>query len=155
MLDFIFQSTLPYGSDYFHLYLHLLPDYFNPRSLTGATEQMKRQLQKYDISIHAPLRERPLLRARHSLISEFQSTLPYGSDKVHCHIDSLYQYFNPRSLTGATLMTFRILSALLFQSTLPYGSDFAKISAKLYSEDFNPRSLTGATHDVPPLIRKD
>ena len=33
------------------------------------------------------------------------------------------RYFNPRSLTGATLPVLRSQAALKFQSTLPYGSD--------------------------------
>ena len=37
-------------------------------------------------------------------------------------------YFNPRSLTGATaILGVIIAAALLFQSTLPYGSDVAAV----------------------------
>ena len=59
---------------------------FNPRSLAGATlgyvtdEILKR------ISIHAPLRERPVLLKRRLILILFQSTLPCGSDR--CLLDT-------------------------------------------------------------------
>ena len=76
----LFQSTLPYGSDFLiarqpyqcpisiHTPLrerrfhqtpapHLL--YFNPRSLTGATNASREIPHKVQISIHAPSLERP------------------------------------------------------------------------------------------------
>ena len=57
----LFQSTLPYGSDYIKLIF------------TGNSRF-------------------------------FQSTLPYGSDHtVIAAFDSCVNFFNPRSLTGATL----------------------------------------------------
>ena len=77
------------------------------------------------ISIHAPLRERLNLIRFTLIVVLFQSTLPYGSDLSPCEIGRLASDFNPRSLTGATvvLLTFPLL--LLY---------------------FNPRSLTGATY---------
>ena len=79
------------------------------------------------------------------LYVQFQSTLPYGSDvKLMFAIDEyryisihaplrerqksilfclcLY-YFNPRSLTGATVIIAVLGLYAVFQSTLPYGSD--------------------------------
>ena len=98
--------------------------HFNPRSLTGATLLLPVLLRHYEISIHAPLRERlsfqslycqvgPIsihapLRERHQPVSHtvcatiFQSTLPYGSDNRFNEIMYYYMNFNPRSLTGAT-----------------------------------------------------
>ena len=99
------------------------------------------------ISIHAPSRERP--------IQVFMLVL-----KI--------QYFNPRSLTGATWRCMPKRRAVcLFQSTLPHGSDplevikQRKISISIHAPsrerqkavrtspvnifNFNPRSLTGAT----------
>ena len=55
-------------------------NHFNPRSLTGATVSYF-QSQKSE---------------------QFQSTLPYGSDKVETAVPSKPPNFNPRSLTGAT-----------------------------------------------------
>ena len=63
---------------------------------------MKKELEKdTNISIHAPLRER--------LSGTFASCT--------------FAYFNPRSLTGATIIDTKRLAAREFQSTLPYGSD--------------------------------
>ena len=104
----------------------------------------------------------------HDIRHTFQSTLPRGSDAVHTSDNVALCYFNPRSLTRATLT--RSLTAAgfqRFQSTLPYGSDprrgtnrslaFTFQSTLPYGSDkvanctpnavkhFNPRSLAGAT----------
>ena len=117
----VFQSTLPHGSD------PLLPAI----------------LDTMTISIHAPLRERPLTSTDVKVVS---STFPYGSDyeAPACPFDT--DDFNPRSLTGATRsccfdscpLPISIHAPLrerparghktrlsdAFQSTLPHGSDF-------------------------------
>ena len=104
----------------------LLRRYFNPRSLTGATacasgtfnnisvfqstlpygsdgNDDDKKVFGYQISIHAPLRERQRL--------------------THLSYTSL-EDFNPRSLTGATSLAMQDdLVNMQFQSTLPYGSD--------------------------------
>ena len=128
----IFQSTLPYGSD---------------------GQCLGCRLDKANISILAPLRER-LKSGKYSLPNVlFQSTLPYGSDlgsvltagaNVNFNPRSLagatsrtadirrsYPSFNPRSLTGAT-PPFFICSAEYdpFQSTLPHRSDAAAVPAQ-------------------------
>ena len=100
-----FQSTLPYGSDL---------------KLITSTAQEK-------ISIHAPLRERPLIKPIIQPCSVFQSTLPYGSDIANVLKPRRKSYFNPRSLTGATLQQSLLVPCRVkFQSTLPYGSDVLK-----------------------------
>ncbi len=141
----LFQSTLPYGSDKTCTCWR-----FNSR-----------------ISIHAPLRERLMLKALWVLIITFQSTLPYGSDRVCRFAFQRPRYFNPRSLTGATLgytlqhngqidfnprsltgatfITPLFILFILFQSTLPYGSDNYYPVIRIHIRNFNPRSLTGAT----------
>ena len=81
---------------------------------------------------------------------------------------SAYNYFNPRSLAGATCSVtsstgfstkisihapsrerLEVLGvenpALLFQSTLPRGSDASRFMAFTSYLHFNPRSLAGAT----------
>ena len=78
--------------------------------------------------------------------SQFQSTLPCGSDY---HILCLVvhgRYFNPRSLAGATRI-FNSTNSItaLFQSTLPCGSDRSVFAQFAPSCNFNPRSLAGAT----------
>ena len=99
--------------------------YFNPRSLTGATEIPPSDGSYCRISIHAPLRERPRY-----ILSAVQ----------RC------SNFNPRSLTGATFVILAIPAIYSFQSTLPYGSDLVLLAHLIMSLYFNPRSLTGATH---------
>ena len=100
-----FQSTLPLGSDRFtHLsytsleakisihapsrerrqahYPHNADQhYFNPRSLSGATDSGYLVPIFVDISIHAPSRERHFDDGYYSRTTTFQSTLPLGSDQ--------------------------------------------------------------------------
>ena len=100
----------------------------------------------FRISIHAPSRERRYLSA---------CCMHQG-------------YFNPRSLTGATVdIHHRAMRAefqstlphgsdylteafnikgILFQSTLPHGSDHNCCYYLRCNSNFNPRSLTGATN---------
>ena len=119
------------------------------------------------ISIHAPSRERHSIYLAQLGKFEFQSTLPHGSDHKATALGHLCPYFNPRSLTGATVYTLfciwfccyfnpRSLTGATaaqvalpagagFQSTLPHGSDACRIKARRVAWNFNPRSLTGAT----------
>ena len=78
----LFQSTLPCGSDPVSSCFVCTTSYFNPRSLAGATHNFIVGNLKGKISIHAPLRERPLINT---------FGLPVAN-------------FNPRSLAGATLL---------------------------------------------------
>ena len=75
----------------------------------------------------------------------FQSTLPHGSDKPAYRHGSGNRYFDPRSLTGATLRNRQCAGRRKFQSTLPHGSDGRLQSQPCFRSHFNPRSLTGAT----------
>ena len=100
-----FQSTLPYGSDTGIDFKQCSRCNFNPRSLTGATRRAEYIGKKFNISIHAPLRERRAVLER----------------------EIFRLYFNPRSLTGATFNPVSSTHWLKgFQSTLPYGSDWLK-----------------------------
>ena len=134
--------TPVYLNDVLHIY-------FNPRSLTGATRTIAVFFITVNISIHAPLRERhptdstdylfptvfqstlPYGSDANACVPKrctaylFQSTLPYGSDKDNSRILHNGQYFNPRSLTGATAYHTRRMCRRIFQSTLPYGSDIS------------------------------
>ena len=100
--------------------------HFNPRSLTGATEVALLDALYGTISIHAPSRERPYkvflladsIRFQSTLphgsdltslpcttfLIKFQSTLPHGSDLWLILIIAIKINFNPRSLTGATVV---------------------------------------------------
>ena len=121
---------------------------FNPRSLAGATAYGPACAASLHISIHAPLRERPVAHHRRQ--------------QKH--------NFNPRSLTGATPLPISLFVILAFQSTLPHGSDQLHtidgsrsiISIHAPSRErhwrrrsycsnrhFNPRSLAGATKQLP------
>ena len=100
---------------------------FNPRSLAGATCSMSATsyiaalfqstlpcgsdvgidvpiMQRTDISIHAPLRERHSTKSFASSRSSFQSTLPCGSDAFSGLSRWQRYHFNPRSLAGATFL---------------------------------------------------
>ena len=77
----LFQSTLPRGSDGIWSTISRKSTNFNPRSLAGATKINNVNVIVYSISIHAPSRERPLVRV---------------------DVASINFYFNPRSLAGAT-----------------------------------------------------
>ena len=142
----LFQSTLPRGSDPVRLEKSKARLYFNPRSLAGAT------LSDYDIfstpliSIHAPSRERPkyiMDRSHYNYISihaPSRERLPTikrlcigRTISIHApsreRLESLSKlinsdYFNPRSLAGATMSRRNIgYASQKFQSTLPRGSD--------------------------------
>ena len=100
ILDFNPRSLT--GATYSRRYLRSLEYHFNPRSLTGATHSCHPCELQYlfqstlpygsdrkavfaktgrrKISIHAPLRERPVTICQFVAQVLFQSTLPYGSD---------------------------------------------------------------------------
>ena len=79
-------------------------------------------------------------------MSQFQSTLPYGSDSWACKRRKLYRYFNPRSLTGATsFKNSSALSKLNFNPRSLTGATLRFLQVRNISRHFNPRSLTGAT----------
>ena len=99
-----FQSPLPHGSDGRIGHSFLVIDYFNPRSLTGATaakpasafrvqfqsplphgsdlDQLSRDCLQYVISIPAPSRERLYACLVKAGRRGFQSPLPHGSDNM-------------------------------------------------------------------------
>ena len=113
-----FQSTLPRGSDTPCWLSKSKVSYFNPRSLTGATNDDQTITQTTTISIHAPLRERQGYCCK-KCFDDWFSIHAQLSRAACCRSD-----FNPRSLAGATPMRQRYRLILLFQSTLPRGSDY-------------------------------
>ena len=145
LLTMIFQSTLPYGSDFMLMCLNLvtiwisihaplrerLPCYgvsyiqanFNPRSLTGAT--------------YGPIYT--------STIRLFQSTLPYGSDQPSLADQTFAEISIHAPLRERLKLMLAVVHVILFQSTLPYGSDTSLCNRVNIHHNFNPRSLTGAT----------
>ena len=132
---------------------YMAADDFNPRSLTGATLEAKKEYLKNCISIHAPLRERPSNRLVRQGTAQFQSTLPYGSDPLPAQYYmptpeiSIHAPLRERHFTSITAREF-----ILFQSTLPYGSDPTQPFHNSFYRYFNPRSLTGATASLSNRI---
>ena len=58
----------------------------------------------------------------------FQSTLPRGSDRATLDLRCFSDYFNPRSLAGATAgYSKKTAGVQAFQSTLPRGSDLLSL----------------------------
>ena len=141
--------------------------YFNPRSLTGATSKRRKLSRKGSISIHAPSRERHIAVIFFRLNShDFNPRSLTGATLQWLRLYASCCYFNPRSLTGATQYIHMEVTIHQFQSTLPHGSDELGLKPKtqqpisihapsrerpraaggcIQSINFNPRSLTGAT----------
>ena len=141
-----FQSTLPRGSDCMPRRFSSPLHHFNPRSLTGATEKLSYTITLQDISIHAPLRERPFAFLGEQAVLNISIHAPLRErPSALKKVSFSLQNFNPRSLTGATrsyrrhnldytisihapsrerppFSSFISLPAI-FQSTLPRGSD--------------------------------
>ena len=121
----LFQSTLPRGSDG-NLSLHSMArSNFNPRSLAGATfDRSFVYKTTFDISIHAPSRERRQQGLFAAKAMQFQSTLPRGSDywPVFAHLGEQISIHAP-SRERRPNSTKRLVNFPLFQSTLPRGSD--------------------------------
>ena len=122
----------------------------------------------YDISIHAPSRERHCISLFRTWQNKFQSTLPHGSDvkaleaQAKDAIISIHAPSRERPCIKYTPFDVSRISIhapsrerhrettgrsfnCRFQSTLPHGSDGSKVSLGSYTINFNPRSLTGAT----------
>ena len=141
-----FQSTLPCGSDSNKFTLQFKFTDFNPRSLAGATFREAFQIQRWYISIHAPLRERLLLiiLPLNNLI--FQSTLPCGSDFL------VLWTISKRGISIHAPLRERLLVKLmsrlkkLFQSTLPCGSDSMHKDIDGMAERFQSTLPCGSDH---------
>ena len=162
-----FQSTLPYGSDQPPRIFKVTSHDFNPRSLTGATYDSSMTIGEIlfqstlpygsdmtyeellafaSISIHAPLRERPIWWHTSTQKPVFQSTLPYGSDVPPPRAaGTCAENFNPRSLTGATVAYGRSLAPKGISIHAPLRERQAGAKGMASVNNFNPRSLTGAT----------
>ena len=106
--------------------LERMREYFNPRSLAGATSDGSPADDAQGISIHAPSRERRP-GAPHSIVPlPFQSTLPRGSDLRSLHL---------------------LIRHLLFQSTLPRGSD---VTSRLEELGLKPISIHAPLRERRP-----
>ena len=124
----VFQSTPPYGGDLAGCKFSASPRHFNPRPHTGATFCTNFLGCYIPISIHAPLRGRPLPTHFWIMQREFQSTPPCGGDHFTGKVGN---------------------SGGAFQSTPPCGGDSTSLRLKRMQPDFNPRPLAGATYSGP------
>ena len=164
---FRFQSTHPYGCDPLPCGIDTRPISFNPRTHTGATSQLSSSIQAQVVSIHAPIRVRPLQPDPRKQTPGFNPRTHTGATSARLLSPRLQTCFNPRTHTGATWRRdsmpcvpvvsihapIRVRQELElqynylqeFQSTHPYGcdGDFTGASGKL--DCFNPRTHTGAT----------
>ena len=102
------------------------------------------------ISIHAPMRGRPVLKKLLKYAPLFQSTPPCGGDWEAPWAMATPWYFNPRPHAGATVMLPGGSSDFLFQSTPPCGGDVIPTYRVSQFFNFNPRPHAGAT-SVSPL----
>ena len=109
---------------------------FNPRSRKGATAVAVTAYCSARISIHAPARERRCPQCKADYLSEFQSTLPQGSDLRRNHRYEKRKHFNPRSRKGATTFRRTQHRHSKFQYTLPQGSDLAGVSIQMAQMPF-------------------
>ena len=120
--------------------------YFNPRSLTGATVIYKQRKEFSYISIHAPSRERLVTPLFILIIQNISIHAPSRERQVFPTPQPFRCYFNPRSLTGATMMfnglcyCVPVISIHAPSRERPY-----KYYHHILHRHFNPRSLTGAT----------
>ena len=132
-------------------------------------------MNKSDISIHAPKRERRPASPAFTSSTLFQSTLPNGSDRNIRRLQQHVLHFNPRSQTGATYDyntsgTIQLISIHAPKRERPRLHDYPvlgrgisihapKRERRVYrhqrsgAENFNPRSQTGATACLQYLLR--
>ena len=141
----IFQSTLPQGSDSRKLGELRVTQAFQSTLPQGSDCFSYSDIDRRQISIHAPARERRKLNLRSKSSLTFQSTLPQGSDAAansgYAHsLISIHAPARERLYpSGVPVMLSR------FQSTLPQGSDTSRPDERRALSDFNPRSRKGAT----------
>ena len=140
----VFQSTHPYGCD----------------------EHADLAIAGIGVSIHAPIRVRHAKPQADSLLAGVSIHAPIRVRHSRTAAHETDQRFNPRTHTGATLMSLVVSMSPLFQSTHPYGCDdygltnimadgfqsthpygcdHSDSSCLLWTPGFNPRTHTGAT----------
>ena len=119
-----FQSTLPYGSDILCFGWFPADVHFNPRSLTGATVHELLHLIIPIISIHAPLRERPLYCVILNSVKNISIHAPLRERLLPLIFFTVKKKISIHApLRERPLNSNYLCYEFLFQSTLPYGSD--------------------------------
>ena len=142
---FIFQSTLPNGSDCKAQREALPILYFNPRSQTGATRSCL--IFQCIINHFNPRSQTGATQAIDGSFCPrlFQSTLPNGSDMNWNYTTDMIEISIHAPKRERQGWTGRADGTIQFQSTLPNGSDIPTYSNHRNMYYFNPRSQTGAT----------
>ena len=126
----LFQSTLPYGSDTAPALTVPPNTYFNPRSLTGATIRAAIFFMDASISIHAPLRERRNMVVKLNNATDISIHAPLRERLRNASISDAYGQISIHAPLRERQLEPGIRAArFVFQSTLPYGSDIRKTSS--------------------------
>ena len=109
-----------------------LEQHFNPRSLAGATDLYWPTFAFLGISILAPSRERQKLAAMKAIFGQISILAPSRERLCLAMAQVIYK---------------------LFQFSLPRGSDLLWFTYRHTKLDFNPRSLAGATDSCAYVAR--
>ena len=126
-----FQSTPPYGGDGSRPQNCSSGPDFNPRPRMGATHTNEDFSADFFISIHAPVWGRPGTGTCNESVISFQSTPPYGGDRLSIR-SSPWQKISIHAPVWGRREIIRIsVKKPKFQSTPPYGGDFFRVSHDL------------------------
>ena len=118
-----FQFTHPWRCDLRHGCLSCWLSGFNSRTREGATGLANKPTFWFVVSIHAPVKVRPLPKGKRLF----------------------YLCFNSRTREGATYITPSKINRALFQFTHPWRCDLRDIFASSFLQGFNSRTREGAT----------
>ena len=141
--------------------------YFNPRPHAGATamwrvfaifaifqstppcggdgEEALDTWLGITISIHAPMRGRPVLFDGCNVFCRFQSTPPCGGDAVFLALPDLRQQFQSTPPCGGDFVRSRNVKSTVISIHAPSRGRRPASRSSLSVSNFNPRPLTGAT----------
>ena len=97
------------------------------------------------ISIHAPLRGRLLVRRRPGLPHHFNPRPLAGATRFSMTLPTILTDFNPRPLAGATIVLQYVHKLIVISIHAPLRGRLGTSIPHLCSLYFNPRPLAGAT----------
>ena len=161
-----FQFTHPWRCDLRHGCLSCWLSGFNSRTREGATGLANKPTFWFVVSIHAPVKVRPLPKGKRlfylcfnsrtregatyitpSKINRalFQFTHPWRCDRWKRKCPCLVLCFNSRTREGATPKSILLVYHHLFQFTHPWRCDLRDIFASSFLQGFNSRTREGAT----------
>ena len=162
-----FQSTPPCGGDLATLWQFLVRFDFNPRPLAGATHSFRKSARVAPISIHAPLRGRPVSLAGPHVKPDFNPRPLAGATKGGAAMStigdiSIHAPLRGRQVNVVPLWNHKHISihaplrGRRYDAFLMEGGNHISIHAPLRGRpgvaidgldnyNFNPRPLAGAT----------